>query len=73
MASYIANNASRDSIALLLSKAEAEALRDIAHYACDNEHLPQMNNKTKSAANRAIDAIGAATNTGARRAGFFET
>lgn len=75
MASYIANNQNRDSVTLMLSKAEAEALRDLANHAYElrePDEMPPMNNSTKAAANRAIDALSASTNTGARRAGYFD-
>jgi len=75
MASYIANNQNRDSVTVMLSKAEAEALRDLAIHAYElrePDELPPMNSSTKSAANRAMDALSAATNTSARRAGYFD-
>jgi len=73
MASYIASNAKRDTVTLMLSKAEAEALRDLALFAEQsiNDGLP-MNGSTMAAASRAIDALSASTNASARRAGFFD-
>ena len=73
MASYFASNMRRDTVALILSKAEAEALRDLALFAepSINDGLP-MNSSTMAAARRAIDALSASTNTSARRAGFFD-
>lgn len=73
MASYLAGNARLDTVTLMLSKAEAEALRDLALFAEQsiNDGLP-MNNSTVAAARRAIDALSASTNTSARRAGFFD-
>ena len=74
MASYLASNQSRDAVTIMLSRAEAEALRDLALYAEPDigEGLP-MNNQTRAAAGRALDALAASTNTSARRAGFFDT
>lgn len=71
MATYLANNQSRDIVTLILSKAEADALGALAATAY-SEGLVKMNGQTTAAANRAIDAISAATNTSARRAGFFD-
>ena len=73
MASYLASNMRRDTVALILSKAEAEALRDLALFAEPfiNDGLP-MHSSTMAAARRAIDALSASTNTSARRAGFFD-
>lgn len=71
MATYLANNASRDSVTIMLSNAEAHALLDLAAEAWD-EGLGAMNAQSKKAASRAIDALSAATNTSARRAGYFE-
>lgn len=72
MASYIANNQSRDTVTIMLSKAEAEALSDLACEGLD-AGIVKMNGKTKAALNRAVDALFASTNTNARRAGFFDT
>ena len=72
MATYIAHSQSRETVTLMLSKAEADALATLASTAYD-EGLVKMNGQTKAAANRAIDALGASTNTSARRAGFFDT
>lgn len=71
MASYIANNQSRDTVTIMLSKAEAEALSDLACKGFD-ANVVKMNGKTKAAVNRAIDALLASTNTSARRAGYFD-
>jgi hypothetical protein len=73
MASYVASNLSRDVVTLMLTKAEADALRDLALYAEPEigEGLP-MNSMSRKAAERAIGALSAATNTSARRAGFFD-
>ncbi|EEE36911.1 hypothetical protein RKLH11_746 [Rhodobacteraceae bacterium KLH11] len=71
MASYIANTASRETVTLMLSKAEADALRRLAELAWD-EGLGEMNTSTQSAARRAMDAASAATNPSARRAGYFD-
>lgn len=72
MATYIAHSQSRETVTLVLSKAEAEALSALACAAYD-EGLVKMNGQTKSAVNRSIDALIASTNTSARRAGFFDT
>lgn len=71
MASYIANNHKRDTVTIMLSRAEAEALCDLACKGYDAD-VVKMNGQTKAAVNRAIDALQASTNTGARRAGFFD-
>ena len=74
MATYIASNASRDSVTITLSRAEADALRDAALYAelgIVEGNLP-MNNRTRAAYDRAVSALAASTNTSARRAGFFD-
>ena len=71
MATYIAHSQRRDTVTLTLSKAEADALRDMASAAYD-EGLGEMNSSTRAAFERAISALTASTNTGARRAGFFD-
>lgn len=73
MATYTASNDMRDTVVLVLSRAEAEALRDLAAYAEPyiGEPLP-MNHMRRGAAERAMSALSAATNTSARRAGFFD-
>jgi DNA-binding protein YbaB len=71
MASYIANNQSRDSVTIMLSKAEAEALTDLAGSAF-NDASHKMNGQKRAAAQRALDALNASTNTSARRAGYFD-
>lgn len=73
MASYLASNMRRDTVTLILSKAEAEALRDLALFAepSINDGLA-MNGSTLAAARRAVDALAASVNTSARRAGFFD-
>lgn len=75
MASYIANSQSRDNVTIMLSKAEAEALSYLAGCAFDQEieEIETMNGQKRAAAKRALDALDASTNTGARRAGFFDT
>jgi len=74
MASYIANNQSRDTVTIMLSKAEAIALHDLAEVAdrAFDHFGDERNGKTKSACERALRALDASTNTGARRAGFFD-
>lgn len=72
MATYIAHSQRRETITLMLSKAEADALGALAAHAYDEGGV-EMNGQTKAAANRAIDALNASTNISARRAGFFET
>ncbi|CTQ67225.1 hypothetical protein [Roseibium alexandrii] len=72
MASYIANNQSRDNVTIMLSRAEAEALNDLAGSAFDDTGH-KMNGQKRAAAQRALDALGASTNTSARRAGYFDT
>ncbi len=75
MASYIANNQSRDTVTIMLSREEAEALHglaDIADRAFDH-FGDDRNGQTKAACERALRAVDAATNTSARRAGFFDT
>lgn len=73
MAGYLAGNMRRDTVTLMLSKAEAEALRDLALFAepSINDGLP-MNRSTMAAARRAIGALSASINTSARWAGFFD-
>lgn len=71
MATYIANNAARDTVTITLSNAEAHALLDLAAEA-ESEGLGCANGKRRDAARRAMDALSAATNTSARRAGFFD-
>ena len=71
MATYIAHNQSRETVTLMLSKAEADALRTLAELAWD-EGLGDLNPSTQAAARRAMDAASAATNTSARRAGYFD-
>ena len=71
MASYIANNQSRDTVTLMLSKAEADALSTLACKGFD-AGVVKMNNQTTAAVNRAIDALIASTNTSARRAGYSD-
>lgn len=66
MATYLANTANREMITLGLSKAEAEALLDAVL------GRTASNNMTRAALDRAVSALDAATNTSARRAGFFE-
>ena len=74
MASYIANNQSRDAVTIMLTKAEAEALSGLADYAdrAFDHFGDDRNGKTKAACARALRAGDAATNTSARRAGFFD-
>lgn len=74
MASYIANNQSRDTVTIMLSKAEAEALHGLADIAdrAFGHFSDDRNGKTKAACERALRALNASTNTGARRAGFFD-
>ena len=69
MATYIAHNAARDTVTVTLSKAEANALLGLAAEA---EVLHTMDSRRRKAAQRAVDALSAATNTSARRAGFFD-
>lgn len=71
MATYIAHDAARKVVTIMLSNAEAHALLDLATEA-QNEGLSAMSSQTAKAAERAMDALGAAVNTSARRAGFFE-
>lgn len=61
-----------DFVALLLSKAEAKALRDLANYADHALAEEPENGSTKSARNRALDAINAACNTSARSGARFD-
>lgn len=72
MATYIAHNQSRDTVTLMLSKAEAKALMELAGHAWKNCG-PDLNPQSRSAAGRALDALHASTNTSAGRAGFFDT
>ncbi|WP_281931046.1 hypothetical protein [Roseibium album] len=72
MASYIANNQSRDNVTIMLSKAEAEALADLAGSAFDRSS-EKMNGQKRAAAQRALSALDASTNNSARRAGYFDT
>ncbi|WP_136443667.1 hypothetical protein [Pacificoceanicola onchidii] len=71
MATYIANNASRDTVTVTLSKAEAEALLTSASLG-EDAFEATANGMTRAAYSRASDALYAATNTSARRAGFFD-
>lgn len=72
MATYIAHNQSRDTVTIMLSKAEAKSLMELAGHAWD-KGKPDLNPQSRSAARRALDALHASTNTSARRAGFFDT
>ena len=72
MATYIANNQSRDAVTLMLSKAEANALMAVAGWAWDRGEV-EMNPQARLAAGRALDALHASTNKSARRAGYFDT
>lgn len=76
MATYLAHNAKRDTVTLMLTRAEAEALLaaiDFAEVATDDEGtLMEMNGQTRAAYKRAVSALNASTNTSARRAGFFD-
>lgn len=72
MASYIASNQSRDNVTLMLTKAEADAVTKLATMAWD-AGMGNLNSASRKAAIRALDAMSAATNTSARRAGFFDT
>jgi len=72
MASYIANNQARDTVTIMMSKGEADAINKLAELAWD-EGLGDLNPASIKAADRAMKAITAATNTSARRAGFFDT
>lgn len=74
MASYIANNQSRDTVTIMLSRAEADALHDLATHAGKAfDHFgDKRNGKTKSACKRALKALQASTNNNARRAGYFD-
>ena len=72
MATYIAHNQSRDTVTIMLSKAEADGLRILAEAGWENGEL-DINSQTERAANRALDALTASTNTSARRAGYFDT
>jgi hypothetical protein len=72
VATYIAHNQSRDIVTLMLSKAEANALMEVAGHAWDKGE-PDLNPQSRSAAGRALDALHASTNTSARRAGYFDT
>lgn len=71
MATYIALSADRETVSLMLSKAEADALRKLASHAYEACEVP-MNHMTMAAADRALNALSAATNNNARRAGYFE-
>lgn len=72
MASYISGNQSRETVTIMMSKAEAEAINKLAELAWD-EGLGDMNPQSIAAADRAMKAISASTNRSARRAGFFDT
>lgn len=71
MASYVASNATRDVVTIMLSKAEADALRRVADYGMA-DIAGDMNIKQRLAAERAISALAASTSSHSRRAGFFE-
>lgn len=74
MASYIANNQNRDNVTIMLTKAEAEALHGLAEVAdrAFDHFGDDRNGQVKAACERALRAVDAATNTSARRAGYFD-
>lgn len=72
MATYLAHNSRRDTVTLMLSKAEAEALAEMAIAGWSGDSISGMNGQKRDAGKRAMDALSAATNTSARRAGYFE-
>lgn len=74
MASYIANNQARDTVTIMLSEAEAQALHDLAKHAdwAFAHFGDDRNGMTKSACERALRALDASTNTSARRSGWFD-
>lgn len=75
MASYIALSENREAVTLMLSKAEAEALSNLADHAdrAFDHFGDNRNGQTKAACARALKAVDAATNRSARRAGYFDT
>jgi hypothetical protein len=72
MASYIANNQNRDTVTIMLSKAEAEALLTVLEHGFSTDDYYKMNGQSRSAVSRAHDALLASVNTSARRAGYFD-
>ena len=74
MASYIANNQSRDTVAIMLSKAEADALHDLSEVAdrAFDHFGDDRNGQKKAACERALKALYASTSRSARRAGYFD-
>lgn len=72
MAVYVANNASRSVVTLVLSKAEAEALLELVLYSDNVPNFFGSRHMVQTAADRAIKALSASTDSSARRAGFFE-
>lgn len=75
MASYIAHNQSRDTVTIMLSKAEAEALHGLAEHADKSFEMDGgdvRNPQTRAACERALRALDASVNTSARRAGYFD-
>jgi hypothetical protein len=71
MASYLSNTRNRDTITLMLSNAEASAILVLASHALDHG-TKKLNPQSTGAAERAIDALNAALNKSARRAGWFD-
>lgn len=71
MASYLASNASRDTVTIMMSNSEARALLDLAEEALRDD-LTDMKGQRRYAADRAIDALTCALSPSARRAGFFD-
>ena len=69
MAAYLRQG---DQVALMFYKAEAEALRDLALYADQDDEKPK-NASTAAAAERALEAISRACNHSAMSAGKIFT
>ena len=74
MASYIASNQSRDTVTIMLSKAEADALHELSEIAdrAFDHFGDERNGQKRAACERALKALYASTSNSARRAGFFD-
>lgn len=68
MAAYLRQSG---QVSLLLSEAEANALRALGELALDENLNGRSNGAEKAAADRALQALAASTNRSARTAGYF--
>ncbi len=69
MAAYVKQ---ADQVALILSKAEASALLELALNGEDKAATEAVNNSTASARNRAVRALEVACNPGSRVGAAYE-